>query len=195
MKKLIAILALVFASAAQAGDNGFSTLTISWTGGSTPVPTLSNAAILGLATLLALLAYRASRNSSNVVRALAPLVTFGLASFLTVISGKPEAGAGLGTTVYAGSCNGSTTYTADDPNPPPCFVNTCGSPVSVSYTLVSAQDPGGEEIAPEACTYDYYCEGDVPTAGAATPGATIPSDGLPYATAYCAEQFGDGGIG
>jgi hypothetical protein len=91
--------------------------------------------------------------------------------------------------------------------PPPCFVNTCGSTVTVTYDFVSGTDGGGTPLTAENCTFAYFCSGGVGNNGGmnggingggnggapALQGAQIPSDGQSYGTAYCSEIF-DGGI-
>ena len=163
----------------------------------TAVPTMSTYAIVLLAVLLALVVFRVSRNKGLILRALAPLVTFGLAASLVFVTDSTTAGLVLvlPPPVDADSCNGTQTYTAEAPaNPPPCFINTCGAPVEVTYTFVSGEKPGGTPITADSCTLVYFCaeegaeEGDEVSAVAAD-GAFIPSDGLPKATAYCDEIF------
>ncbi|HKK23931.1 MAG TPA: hypothetical protein VJ947_09615, partial [Pseudohaliea sp.] len=90
-------------------------------------------------------------------------------------------------------------------HPPPCFINTCGAPVTVTYELDSAYGPEGQLLTPEECTFGYYCESEEvngidafgPNAeappGIALDGSEVPSDGQSYATAYCLEMFGEGG--
>ena len=169
---------------------GFSTFRISWSAdGATAVPTMSTYGILLLAVLLAIVVFRVSRNRGYLVRAIAPLATFGVAAAFAVMTQPSIAGFVMTPPIDVSSCSGSETYTADGPNPPPCFVNTCGSPVTVSYTFIDGEEPDTTPITDGTCTRNYYC-GDDEGASAATQGAVIPSDGLSYATAYCEEIFG-----
>lgn len=199
MRSIVGLVAgLGVISSAHAGPPlGFSSFQISWSGNApvpTAVPTMSTYAIVLLAVLLALVVFRVSRNKGLILRALAPLVTFGLAASLVFVTDSTTAGLVfvLPPPVDAGSCNGTQTYTAEAPlNPPPCFINTCGAPVEVTYTFVSGQGPGGTPITADSCTLEYFCAigEDLSASDDATDGASIPSDGLPKATAYCLEIF------
>ena len=172
MKKLVTGLTLSLGCAARAlaGSQigGFSTFQISWSSGvvASAVPSLGTYGML-------------------LVRAVAPLVTFGLAASFAFMTERPVAGGGVGP-VDATSCNGSSTYTANLTNPPPCFVNTCGAPVTVSYTFIDGEQADTTPITDATCTRDYFCSGE---GSSAIDGAIIPSDGLSYATAYCQEIF------
>jgi len=166
---------------------GSSTLTLSWSGSAVAVPTLGTAGTIALAALVALVAFRVLRQQGPMVRMLAPAAGMGL-----VLGGgfwAQDLTAGLASPpINVANCNGSQTYTADGPTPPPCFVNECGGPVTVQYTFVEGEDGFGTPLTAESCTFDYYCD-DASEGNTATPGATIPSDGQPYATAYCGEIF------
>jgi len=195
MKKVLVCLALVLGpvSSAFAGNGpvGFSTFQISWSGGAaaaTAVPTMSTYATLLLAVLLALVVFRSLRSRGLLVRAMAPLATFGLAASFIVMTEHPIAGVTI-PDIGASSCSGSETYTATFPfETPPCFVNTCGSPVTVSYTFIEGVTAFGAPITEESCTLVYYCEDEGPIeTNPATEGAVIPSDGFPYGTAACEE--------
>lgn len=191
MKKLVTGLTLSLGCAARAlaGSQigGFSTFQISWSSGvvASAVPSLGTYGMLLLAALLALVVFRFSRSRGALVRAVAPLVTFGLAASFAFMTERPVAGGGVGP-VDATSCNGSSTYTANLTNPPPCFVNTCGAPVTVSYTFIDGEQADTTPITDATCTRDYFCSGE---GSSAIDGAIIPSDGLSYATAYCQEIF------
>lgn len=199
MKKIIVgcWATLGFVPTAFAGSPiGFSTLRLNWSptasGGGTvaeAIPTLGTWGSLLLAILLALVVYRMTRKRDALVRAVAPLLTFGLAAATAFVAESPVAGLSIPPPIGASSCSGSSTYTANSPTPPPCFVNTCGAPVTVSYTFVSGQGPTGDPLTAETCTFDYYCDG---ASGTAAQGASIPSDGASLATAYCVEIFGEG---
>ena len=181
-------------SSAHAGSPlGASTLQISWSGNApvpTAVPTMSTYAIVWLAVLLALVVFRVLRNKGLVVRALAPLVTFGLGASLVFVTDSTTADPTLivPPPVDAVSCNGTQTYTADSEVAPPCFINTCGAPVEVTYTFVSGVQPDQTSITAESCTFDYFCSVEEGVEEPAIDGASIPSDGLSRATAYCQEQ-------
>jgi hypothetical protein len=69
---------------------------------------MSTYALICLAVLVAIAAYRLLRDRSFIVRALAPLVTFGVAGFFLVSAEQP----------IAGVDSGSATYTADRLTPP-----------------------------------------------------------------------------
>jgi hypothetical protein len=177
MRSIVGLVAgLGVISSAHAGSplGAFSSFQISWSGNApvpTAVPTMSTYAIVLLAVL-----------------------TFGLAASLVFVTDSTTAGLVfvLPPPVDAGSCNGTQTYTAEAPlNPPPCFINTCGAPVEVTYTFVSGQGPGGTPITADSCTLEYFCAigEDLSASDDATDGASIPSDGLPKATAYCLEIF------
>lgn len=203
MKRICSGLVLGFGSVSSAFAGGpsvgFSTIQITWSGaGATAIPTMSAYGMVLLALLLAVVVFRISRKQGLLVRSIAPLAAFGIAASFALMSERPVAG-GMGPPAIEGSsCSGSATYTANGPTPPPCFRNTCGSPVTVSYTFISGQTPTGTPITADSCTYNYYCDavGDgMPSAeNTATDGAVIPSDGLPRATAYCQEIF-EGGAG
>ncbi len=190
------VLGLGFVSSAFAGTPlvGFSTIQINWSaaGGATAIPTMSTYGMLLLALLLAVVVFRISRKRGLLVRSIAPLAAFGIAAAFAVMSERPVAGIMAPPNIDGTSCNGSATYTANGPTPPPCFINTCGSPVTVSYTFIDGATQDGTPITAGSCTYDYYCDaveeggdpGDI-----AADGAVIPSDGMPRATAYCNEIF------
>jgi len=176
-------------AAAQLGP--FSTFQISWSAAAaapTAVPTMSTFGTVFLAVLLALVVYRVLRNRGLLVRAIAPLATLGVIASFTIMSERPIAQPAP-PDVEASSCSGSETYTTNAEIPPPCFINTCGSAVVVSYTLAAGKTPDGTPRTEESCTLDYFCLGAEGVEGgfeqAAVQGATISSDGLPYATAYC----------
>ena len=155
----------------------------------TAVPTMSIFGTVFLAVLLALVVYRVSRNRGLLVRAIAPLATLGVIASFTIMSERPIADPTAPPDVEASSCSGSETYTANLGTPPPCFINTCGSAVVVSDTFVAGETPDGTPLTEESCTLDHFCVGAEGDEGeveqAAVHGATISSDGLPYATAYC----------
>ena len=199
MQKIVAglLLGLGFVSSAFAGGvQGFSTIRVNWSGlgAATVVPTMSTYATLLLAVLLALLVFRVFRKRSLLVRAIAPLAAVGVAASFVVVTEQPIAGILGQSAIGISSCSGSETYTATTSQGPPCFVNTCGSPVTVSYTFIDGQDSNSNPITAEACTFDYVCvsEGDL-VREAATQGAIVPSDGESYAMAYCSEQYGPPG--
>lgn len=197
MKKIITalIVGMGSVSSAFAGPpSGFSTLQLNWTGagGANAIPTMSTYGILLLAVLLALVVFRVSRKRSFVVRALAPLAAFGVAASFTVMTEQPVAGVMGPPPIDGSSCSGTATYTVNAFTPPPCFVNTCGAPVEVSYVFVNGQtsDVIPVPITEETCTLTYSCAG---ASGDAAQDAIIDSDGLSYAAAYCEEQFSGGG--
>ena len=204
MKKLVTGLAIFVApiSSAFAGfPVGFSTFQIDWavSNPAAPpvpippavVPTMGTYAIIVLAVLLAVVVFRVSRNRGSFIRAVAPLATFGIAASFALVSESPVAGIVIVPPIDGSSCNGSETYTADAPSPPPCFVNSCGSPVTVTYTLIEGETPDTTPITEETCTLAYFCsEGEGEGGGnPATDNSVIPSDGLAYGTAYCEEIF------
>jgi len=196
------LLGLGFVSSAFAGGRGapgFSTIKVNWSDPSaavTVVPTMSTYATLLLAVLLALLVFRVFRKRSLLVRAIAPLAAVGVAASFVVVTEQPIAGISGQSAIGVSSCAGSETYTATDSTGPPCFVNTCGSPVTVSYTFIDGQKAsffgsGPIPITAEACTFDYACKDDSGLVSeAATQDAIVPSDGKSYAMAYCSEQYG-----
>ncbi|MFT6287858.1 MAG: hypothetical protein ACJA09_002615 [Alcanivorax sp.] len=81
---------------------------------------MSTYALICLAVLVAIAAYRLLRDRSFIVRALAPLVTFGVAGFFLVSAEQPIAGVDniLTPPIDVASCSGSATYTADRLTPP-----------------------------------------------------------------------------
>jgi len=199
VQKLVAglLLGLGFVSSAFAGAQGFSTIRVNWSGlgaAVTVVPTMSTYATLLLAVLLALLVFRVFRKRSLLARAIAPLAAVGVAASFVVVTEQPIAGISGQSAIGVSSCAGSETYTATDSTGPPCFVNTCGSPVTVSYTFIDGQTAsvsGPIPITAEACTFDYACKDDSGLVSeAATQDAIVPSDGKSYAMAYCSEQYG-----
>ena len=184
------LLGLGFVSSAFAGavGSGFSTIRLNWSGpGATGVPTMSTYATLLLAVLLALVVFRVFRKRSLLVRAIAPLAAVGVAASFAVMTEQLIAGIPMAPAIEGSSCTGSETYTVTGDMPPPCFVNTCGSPVTVSYTFIEGQGPDSNPITAEACTFEYFC--DEAEQEVATQGAIVPSDGEFYATAFCVEQF------
>ena len=203
MQKIVAglLLGLGFVSSASAGAPGFSTIRVNWSGlgAATVVPTMSTYATLLLAVLLALLVFRVFRKRSLLVRAIAPLAAVGVAASFVVVTEQPIAGVLGQNAIGVSSCAGSETYTAtvSTSTGPPCFVNTCGSPVTVSYTFIDGQEAsvsGPIPITAEACTFAYECVDDsVLVLEAATQDAIVPSDGESYALAYCSEQYGPPG--
>ena len=200
MKRIVAalLLGLGSVSSAFAGAPGFSTIRLNWSGpGATGIPTMSTYATLLLAVLLALVVFRVFRKRSLLVRAIAPLAAVGVAASFVVVTEQPIAGILGQSAIGISSCSGSETYTADASIAPPCFVNTCGSPVTVSYTFIDGQAAsfsGPIPITAEACTFDYECVDDSgPVLEAATQDAIVPSDGESYAMAYCSEQSGPPG--
>ena len=204
MQKFVAglLLGLGFVSSAFAGGApGFSTIRVNWSGlgGAAVVPTMSTYATLLLAVLLALLVFRVFRKRSLLVRAIAPLAAVGVAASFVVVTEQPIAGILGQSAIGVSSCAGSETYTAYDDTGPPCFVNTCGSPVTVSYTFINGQTSSflapSIPITAEACTFAYACVNDNSelVSEAATQDAIVPSDGESYAMAYCSEQYGPPG--
>ncbi len=169
---------------------GSSTFQITWAA-QVPeaVPTMGTYAILMLAALLAVVVYRLTRNQGWLVKAIAPLLAFGVTA--SAIIGTQSSIAGLAVPpVDASDCSGSQTYTAETNSPPPCFSNTCGKPVEVSYTLIEAFDPNDNPISESECTRVYYCnENGGSSAPPALEGEAIPSDGTLLGTAYCDEIF------
>lgn len=199
MQRIVAglLLGLGFVSSAGAGVQGFSTIQVNWSdpgAAVTVVPTMSTYATLLLAALLALLVFRVFRKHSLLVRMIAPIAAVGVAASFVVVTEQPIAGVLGQNPIGVSSCAGSETYTATVSTGPPCFVNTCGSPVTVSYTFIDGQEPNSNPITAEACTFEYACvsEGVIVTE-AATQGAIVPSDGESYAMAYCSELYGPPG--
>lgn len=201
MKRIVAALLLGLGSVSSAfagGAPGFSTIRLNWSGpGATGIPTMSTYAALLLAVLLALLVFRVFRKRSLLVRAIAPLAAVGVAVSFAVVTEQLIAGILGSPAIEGSSCVGSETYTSTGSTAPPCFVNTCGSPVTVSYTFIEGQEAsfsGPIPITAEACTFDYACVDDSGLVlEAATQDAIVPSDGESYATAYCSEQDGPPG--
>lgn len=182
---------LVFAGPPPPG--GFSSFNMSWTAVSA-VPTLGLYGTIALALLVMVVLLRVLRDRPAVVRVVAPVAAMGLTLGAGLWTQDITAGSLALPTIGASSCSGSATYTADPVVPPPCFVNTCGAPVTVSYTFLSGEDPAGDPLTAEGCTLDYYCE-EVDVLDSelvAAQGGVIPSNGEPYATAYCQEIFGLG---
>ena len=201
MQRIVAglLLGLGFVSSAFADVQGFSTIKVNWSDPSaavTVVPTMSTYATLLLAVLLALLVFRVFRKRSLLVRAIAPLAAVGVAASFVVVTEQPIAGGVIvgQSAIGISSCSGSETYTATTSKAPPCFVNTCGSPVTVSYTFIDGQEPTSNPITAEACTFAYQCVDDNGLVlEAATQDPIVPSDGESYAMAYCSEQYGPPG--
>ena len=202
MQKIVAglLLGLGFVSSVSAGDPGFSTIRVNWSGpGATGIPTMSTYATLLLAVLLALVVFRVFRKRSLLVRAIAPLAAVGVAASFAVVTEQPIAGILGQSAIGISSCSGSETYTATTSQAPPCFVNTCGSPVTVSYTFIDGQEASFSgptiPITAEACTFAYACvdDSELVVLEAATQGAIVPSDGESYAMAYCSELYGPPG--
>jgi len=194
---LVGLLGMLASQASLAGGPlvGSSTLTLNWTSGVTAVPTLGVYGTIALALLVMVVMVRVLRNRPAVVRTVAPVAGLGLVLGAGLWVQDIAAGIAFVPDIGANSCNGSQTYTADGPTPPPCFVNTCGAPVTVSYSFVSGTDSMGAPLTAEQCNFSYFCEGasggmDLDEGDRALDGSLIPSDGRPYATAYCREIFG-----
>lgn len=176
---------------AQPQQPGESTFTITWAPASVAVPTLGTMGTLALSLLLLVVAYRVLRRQRAVVRVVGPILCSGLVLAGGAWTNNLKAG-GVPPLIDSGSCSGSETYTAvflaDEP---PCFINSCGQPVTVSYEFVSGTSAQGSPLTAETCTLGYFCDPDSgPPAGSAVDGGTIPSDGQAYATAYCQEIEG-----
>ncbi|TGD75100.1 midcut-by-XrtH protein [Mangrovimicrobium sediminis] len=193
MKKLITglVAGLGFAQVAYAQNPAFSTIRISWSAGETAaVPTMSVYALALLTALVTLVVYRLTRNQGSLLRMLAPVAALGIGALATVATMLPNsvvAGAPSQPPVLSGgNCSGTATYTATPGLAPPCFVNTCGQPVQVTYTFIDAMDEFGTPITEGNCTFNYFCPGE---SDRATDGASVPSDGASYGTAYCQEMF------
>jgi hypothetical protein len=214
-----AVVALLGAPQLLAQPGGSSTITMTW-GSGAAVPTLGTWGLLALAVLLAVVAFRLLRKEPALLRGLALIAASG-ALVVASLGGRELVAGAISTPIEASACQGSETYTANGAVPPPCFVNNCGAPVTVSYEFVSGQDGAGTPLTSETCTFSYFCEaanggamnggngGDMllvnggingGNAGAALDGMQVPADGMPYGTAYCQEQFdnqngGDNGGG
>ncbi len=194
MKKVAVFLLLGLGAVSNAfagGRVGFSTMQINWAPAKPEVvPTMGTYAMLALALLLSVVVYRALRERAAWIKAIAPVVTFGLAGSLVLVAGKIDAGASSAP-VDAGSCSGSSTYTAGE-FPPPCFINSCGQPVVVTYDVLGGESYEGIPLTAENCTFNYYCSEGGFEGPNATQGSTVPSDGNSYGTAFCDEIFGAG---
>ncbi|MEQ9464086.1 MAG: hypothetical protein RJQ10_10525 [Haliea sp.] len=158
------------------------------------MPTLGLYGTIALALLVMVVTLRVLRDRPAVVRVVAPVAAMGLTLGAGLWTQDITAGAIAVPSIGASSCSGSATYTASPVNPPPCFVNTCGAPVTVSYTFVSGEDFFGDPLTAEGCTLDYYCQevDDLDSELVAAQGGVVPSNGEAYATAYCGEIFGMG---
>ncbi|MCX2973582.1 hypothetical protein EYC87_08320 [Halieaceae bacterium IMCC8485] len=197
MKKLAGLLLGVMGSATNAFagvpvPGGSATFRLNWSGVEAPtaVPTMGTYGILLLAVLVVIVVFRISRDKGLLVRTLAPLVTFGLAASFLIMTEHPVAGL-LNPRIDANSCNGSETYTTIYPTtPPPCFVNNCGSAVTVAYTFISGQTFDQQPLTDGTCTREYFCE-ELSLAGAID-GMQIPSDRAPYGAAFCLEMIDEG---
>ena len=154
-----------------------------------------------MALLLAVVAWRVTRHSPVAARAFVAVCGTGLCAGAGFWMQSLDAGVQF-PVIGADSCSGSQTYTAVAGDgdgegtiggtPPPCFVNTCGAPVTVSYTFESGTDYRGGELTAVSCTKQYICYDQQQNQGvaqAAEDGAQIPSDGSAYGTVFCAELF------
>ncbi len=181
---------LLPAANAQAPSPGSATFDVTWSGGAAAVPALGTWGTVALAVLVAVACARILRQRPAVLRAVLPLAGAGLVAAGSFWARDITAGIDvIPPDVAAGSCSGTATYTGTWPTqPPPCFVNSCGQPVTVSYTLVNGTSGDGDPLTAQNCTLDYFCdaadEGQV-----AADGGKVPSDGQPYAMAYCLEQI------
>ena len=188
IRGLAGLAGLLAARTSWAGGapGGNSTFDLSWTSGATAVPTLGVYGTIALALLVMVVIMRVMRNRPAVARVMAPVAGLGLTLGAGFWVQDITAGVAF-PTIGANACSGSQTYTGSAPDtPPPCFVNTCGAPVTVSYTFISGENFAGAPLTAEGCTLDYFCEGEQ---GVAAQGALIPSDGRLYATAFCQEVF------
>ena len=198
---LVGLLAGAESSLAQIPSGlGSSTLRMSWSAEEpVPVPLLTDTALMALGLLLCIIVFRVLKNRPAVVRGLAVLAV-GTTSLIAAIGSRELIAQsefivlpGIG-----GSCEGSAVYTSTPiTTPPPCFRNTCGVPVAVSYEFIEGFESGEQEqgpaLTPENCSFEYACTVSGAAAdefsGLASDGSKVPSNGEPYATAFCAEMF------
>jgi hypothetical protein len=185
----LAVSGLAGWSSAQAQD----TIILSWSAAQAQsIPTLSMGALMALAVFLAVMSYRLLAKQPGVVRALLPLCVAGTTGWLGVAALESDAGLLL-PDIEASACNGSGQYSVD--TVPPCFVNQCGAPVTVSYRYLEAEGLGTSVPLSEApCNLNYTCQAygiAAPDEPVAEDGAQIPSGPTRYSVASCVLQEGD----
>lgn len=181
MKRLFLVvpaLSVFFSMPSQAGLDQSWTITWAADVSVSAVPTVTEWQLLLMSLLLVVLAVRVlQRNKGLASVFLASAVGLGTLS-AALFSEAPNAGRPSYATLEASSCDGSSSYSVGE-NPPPCFKNTCGQPVTVTL-----EHAGGEE----GCDVAHYCDEDG-VVGALLSGDTVPSNGSWYALPYC--EFGD----
>jgi hypothetical protein len=187
-----AVVALLGAPQLLAQPGGSSTITMTW-GSGAAVPTLGTWGLLALAVLLAVVAFRLLRKEPALLRGLALIAASG-ALVVASLGGRELVAGAISTPIEASACQGSETYTANGAVPPPCFVNNCGAPVTVSYEFVSGQDGAGTPLTSETCTFSYFCEaanggamngGNGATCCSSTVALTAATRGQPWMGCRC----------
>jgi len=142
------------------------------------VPTISEWQLAMLGLLLLAIGARMLRRHSAVASLMltgglgCAAITGGL-----LYSDKPTAGASPGFILGASSCAGSETYEVGQ-DPPPCFKNTCGSPITVDVQFVEGYVNGNPYTFEECDVVPNYCEGETLT-------DVIPSGETLYNLPYC----------
>ena len=175
---------LGFGAPVLAGGPSYNRWSVTWSSvdGVTTVPALSGLQLAMLGVLLLVIAARILRRHSAVASL---LVTGGLGCAAIagglLYSDKPTAGGGPAVILGGASCSGSETYEVGE-NPPPCFKNTCGSPVTVDVQFVEGLENGSSYTFEECNVEPDYCGGEALT-------DVIPSGETLYNLPYC-ENFG-----
>ena len=172
---------------------GFTTMVMSWAplASSTPVPSLSTPATIALSTLMGLIAYRMLASRHGAIKISLSAILGVTVATLGLHTAAPEAG-GPPSPIVGSSCVGSQEYTSYRlRTPPPCFKNTCGAPVRVSYQFVDGETDKETPITASSCTKAYTCQSPDDASEitlAAEDGAVVSSSDQWLATAYCLEQ-------
>lgn len=201
-------MALCGAEGAVAGaPTPSSTFEISWSASPTAVPVLGPYGTAALALLVLVVAYRVTSRLPAAARAMVLAVSVGGSAALGLWTEDLRANGFQTPVLEADTCSGTETYTAIpgtktiSGKAPPCFVNNCGSPVTVTYKFISGVDTDRAPLlSAGACTKAYLCfdpdqfDPNDPGSGvvskSAADGSVIPSDGELYATAFCREIAG-----
>ena len=180
--KLLSLTGILgFGTPAVAGGASSNTWSVTWSSiEGVTVPTVSEWQLAMLAVLLLAIGARILRRHSAVASL---LLTGGLGCAAIagglLYSDKPTA---AGPPILGGaSCSGSETYEAGA-NPPPCFKNTCGSPVTVDVQFVEGLENGSSYTFEECNVVPDLCNGEALT-------GVIPSGETLYNLPYCSNGF------
>lgn len=188
ISKLLSLTGILgFGTPALAGGPSVNTWSVTWSPvEGVTVPTVSEWQLAMLGVLVLAIGARMLRRRS----AAASLMLTGSLGCAAIAGGllytdKPTAGGAAYILPGASSCTGSETYDVGM-DPPPCFKNTCGSPITVDVQFVEGFENGISYTFEECNVVPNYCEGETLT-------DVTPSGETLYNLPYCAN--GVGGVG